>query len=507
MLARGKASSKANALASTLAVSTDEQPTVEGGFTQSLYHNSNRFNPNGDFPASGINNREIEWIEPDSLDVEVSGLVNAISSSQNSKKCYRTSTSSGYSSHSPPLSATSYTCCVSVTPQQGAVASTTNPFKEQGSGLAVIHEGKTIPSPIWPCIGDNSKNIHYGACVERNGEMKGAIPCCCYGYAFPHPYCQWDREQQTSGTVAREVLMELSRTLNSVLEGDTGMTPAEVLRDISRTINQSIDMDKKAVLEDYIYRNSSASGMKDSFPTEMNPINSRFYSKNENYLGLQNSSRNTATTTTSSSSAHCHCEKNFIGQDILSTQFVDQNNSLIDSDKKRNPEILLVPENRGFFSKNIHSYSKKNFNNKNCSCQGFNNSSGMTNFKGKEPRKDSLQLNSDREKFDIKKEYPHVNHGYSVQLNYGEEGTSSEGNSRSSSKDSWCRESGIFEKSLNFTLDGSRAERLRRTIEEAKRRRQWCRVIITLFGLIFFILSVVIVSLSVTKGRKVFGSM
>lgn len=62
---------------------------------------------------------------------------------------------------------------MSVTPQQGAVASTTNPFKEQGSGLAVIHEGKTIPSPIWPCIGDNSKNIHYGACVERNGEMKG----------------------------------------------------------------------------------------------------------------------------------------------------------------------------------------------------------------------------------------------------------------------------------------------------------------------------------------------
>ncbi|XP_051176134.1 uncharacterized protein LOC127291204 isoform X2 [Leptopilina boulardi] len=501
MLARGKASSRA-ALASTLAVSTDEQPTVEGGFTQSLYQNTNRFNPNGDFPASGINNREVEWIEPDSLDVEVSGLVNAIASSQNSKKCYRTSTSSGYSSHSPPLSATSYTCCVSVIPQQqGAVAaSTTNPFKEQGPGLAVIHEGKTIPSPIWPSLDDNSKNIHYGACVERNGEMKGAIPCCCYGYAFPHPYCQWDREQ-TSGTVAREVLMELSRTLNSVLEGDTGMTPAEVLRDISRTINQSIDLDKKTSLEDYIYRNSSSSsGVKDSFPTEMNPINSRVYSKNENYLGMQNSSW-----------MHCHCEKNFVSQDLLATPFVDQNNSLIDGssgsgDKKRkdaNPEILLVPENRGFFSKNIHSYSKKNFH-KNCSCHGFNNSNGVT--KAKEPGKDSSQLNTDRDKFDLKKEYPHVSHGYSM-LNYGEEGTSSEGNSRLSSKDSWCRESGIFEKSLNFTLDGSRAERLRRTIEEAKRRRQWCRVIITLFGIIFFILSVVIVSLSVTKGRKVFGSM
>ena len=93
------------------------------------------------------------------------------------------------------------------------------------------------------------------------------------------------------------------------------------------------------------------------------------------------------------------------------------------------------------------------------------------------------------------------------QLNCGEEGSSSGGISRSSSKDSWCREAGIFEKSLDFTLDGTRAERLRRAIEEAKRRRQWCRAITTLFGLLFFILSVVIVSLSVTKGRKIFGSM
>lgn len=235
--------------------------------------------------------------------------------------------------------------------------------------------------------------------IYLNIVSTGAIPCCCYGYAFPHPYCQWDREQ-TSGTVAREVLMELSRTLNSVLEGDTGMTPAEVLRDISRTINQSIDMEKKTPLEDYIYRNSSSStnGAKDSFPTEANPINSRVYSKNENYLGLQNSSWTTT---------HCHCEKNCVSQDLFATPFVDQN-SLLDGEKKRkdgNPEILLVPENRGFFSKNIHSYNKKNFKN----CQGINNSNEITNFKLKESGTDFSQLNSDRNKFDLKKEYPHVN--------------------------------------------------------------------------------------------------
>uniref|UniRef100_A0A6V7KZ11 Uncharacterized protein n=1 Tax=Bracon brevicornis TaxID=1563983 RepID=A0A6V7KZ11_9HYME len=64
-----------------------------------------------------------------------------------------------------------------------------------------------------------------------------------------------------------------------------------------------------------------------------------------------------------------------------------------------------------------------------------------------------------------------------------------------------------FNKDLDFTLDGARAERLGRVIARAKRRRQWCRAITALFGLVFFVLSVIVVSLSVTKGRKIFGSM
>lgn len=60
---------------------------------------------------------------------------------------------------------------------------------------------------------------------------------------------------------------------------------------------------------------------------------------------------------------------------------------------------------------------------------------------------------------------------------------------------------------FDFTLDVTQAERLGRTIARAKRKRQWCRALTTLFGLVFFVLSVVVVSLSVTRGRKVFGSM
>jgi len=60
---------------------------------------------------------------------------------------------------------------------------------------------------------------------------------------------------------------------------------------------------------------------------------------------------------------------------------------------------------------------------------------------------------------------------------------------------------------FDFTLDVTQAERLGRTIARAKRKRQWCRALTTLFGLVFFVLSVIVVSLSITRGRKVFGSM
>ena len=80
-------------------------------------------------------------------DIEISKFVSGIAGSKstasrnNPRRYYRTSTSSGYSSHSPPLSAGSYSYYAS--------ASTRDP--SYGS-LAVIHESEAIPRPIWPSI-------------------------------------------------------------------------------------------------------------------------------------------------------------------------------------------------------------------------------------------------------------------------------------------------------------------------------------------------------------------
>jgi hypothetical protein len=50
-----------------------------------------------------------------------------------------------------------------------------------------------------------------------------------------------------------------------------------------------------------------------------------------------------------------------------------------------------------------------------------------------------------------------------------------------------------------------RAERLMLKIKVAKRRRCWCRLVTSLLGLVFFLMSVMVVSMLVTKGKRLFG--
>ncbi|KAF4525031.1 hypothetical protein B566_EDAN001944 [Ephemera danica] len=59
----------------------------------------------------------------------------------------------------------------------------------------------------------------------------------------------------------------------------------------------------------------------------------------------------------------------------------------------------------------------------------------------------------------------------------------------------------------DFTLDIPKAERLLRKINAAKRQRCWCRIIISFLGLVFFLLSVMAVSMLYTRGRRLFGSL
>ncbi|XP_059478673.1 uncharacterized protein LOC132198580 [Neocloeon triangulifer] len=59
----------------------------------------------------------------------------------------------------------------------------------------------------------------------------------------------------------------------------------------------------------------------------------------------------------------------------------------------------------------------------------------------------------------------------------------------------------------DFTLDIPAAERVMRKIAAGKRRRFWCQLIVSILGLIFFMVSVMAVSMMYTRGERMFGSL
>lgn len=59
----------------------------------------------------------------------------------------------------------------------------------------------------------------------------------------------------------------------------------------------------------------------------------------------------------------------------------------------------------------------------------------------------------------------------------------------------------------DFTLDLPRAEQLRLKMEKEKKFRQRCRILTTFLSLVFFLLTVMVVSLVLTRGKRMFGSM
>lgn len=227
----------------------------------------------------------------------VSGIVGGKSTSRNPRRCYRTSTSSGYSSHSPPLSAGSYSYYAS--------ASTKDPSY---SGLAVIHESEAIPRPIWPSVIYHQAENHSGD-YEGNEKrrlrstfrkfrspktflcsiMTGIYTCrvcgCTYNYSPPSlPPPPPPPPPPTSPSRAREVLLELSRTLNSVIDGDVTAAPEEILRDISRIVSLEIGARNDNVYE-YVCPSWALNDKNPSVrpncarnvPSRVNPINSKLY--------------------------------------------------------------------------------------------------------------------------------------------------------------------------------------------------------------------------------------
>ncbi|XP_025203923.1 uncharacterized protein LOC112600825 [Melanaphis sacchari] len=66
---------------------------------------------------------------------------------------------------------------------------------------------------------------------------------------------------------------------------------------------------------------------------------------------------------------------------------------------------------------------------------------------------------------------------------------------------------GAMLRGLQFTLDTQQAEKLMQKIKVGKKHRCWCRFITACVGLIMFLVSVVTVSLTLTRGQKMFGSL
>ncbi|XP_043256684.1 uncharacterized protein LOC122399789 isoform X3 [Colletes gigas] len=474
--------SSSAAVATTLAVSPGNQNSPDDdGVKLALRLPNERYvcNPDSLYAVPRTDLHEAEWIEPDSIDAEVSRFVAGSSTTttrNNLRKCCRTSTSSGYSSHSPPLSAGSYSCYASAVPGQGIFRAVPITMKDQfGGGLAVIHESEAIPRPIWPSAFPSPRELHQN---DENPEYDALYACCGCGCAYAYSYCDWDYEN-SAGTSARDVLLELSRTLNSVIEGETAMTSEEILHSISQKVAQGIGL--KGGIYEYVYHNSSFIPGKTSFVSDKNSsllsCNNRISSTRINPVEERVGTANNEPEKKGSPSAvflvDDHCQETTLGS--ASQRNRNISGSRICKCLSRLSHNVKEPQN-AFATCCVGVDAKKTI---------------VTNGETKQNR--NRLVHSEPE--------------YVTQLECSDGGSSSEGIIVSSGKSNWDHHIRGFAGDLDFTLDVSRAERLGRAIAKAKRKRQWCRVLTAFFGLVFFVLSVVVVSLSVTRGRKVFGSM
>ncbi|XP_034951989.1 uncharacterized protein [Chelonus insularis] len=436
---------------------------------------------------------DVEWSEQEAIDAEVSQLVSGGAAALRNPKRWRNSTSSGYSSHSPPLSAGSYsTCCASVLRNSAAGTLGT----EAALGLAVIHEAEAIPRPIWPCTSVDPRDLHLVGCEALDCE--GLSASCSYERAYTYASrCRnaW-RDCQSSAPTAQDVLFELSRTLNSVIDGESGMTPEEILRDISRTVQKGIEANNgtasTGISEEHIYRLSSSSSSaigKDS--VAVNPVNLKLYGKS----GYSN-----VPATFFRPTYQCLHEGKTLLVHSLSKVDEDQRPKK-DQCHQRIPAVFLVPRCNAVHSSTLFNCGIKSVKNTNDKDGGVGRLiENHNHFEDKNKR--TIRLES----APTKTCYTSGEPVYST-LDPSDESSSYGAVGESSEKVNWNQGITVFNKSLDFTLDGTRAEILGRIIARAKRRRQWCRALTTILGLVFFILSVVIVSMSITRGRKIFGSM
>ncbi|XP_017881581.2 uncharacterized protein LOC108625805 isoform X2 [Ceratina calcarata] len=502
------------ATATALAGGNQTNPDSEATkFSSHLPNERCTCNPDCLYAVPRIDLQEAEWLEADSLETDIPKFVTSSSTTtttitrNNPRRCYRTSTSSGYSSHSPPLSAGSYSCYASAVPGQNFFRGVPLTMKDQfNGGLAVIHESEIIPRPIWPTTLPNSRELYHS---DENPEYDSLYACCGCGCAYTYSYCDWDYEKSAS-TSAHDVLIELSRTLNSVIEGKNAMTPEEILDNISHKVAQGIGL--KGSLYEYVYHNSSflsnkRSLLSDKTPcllncnknssSQINPVNSKLYNTRQFYLH--------------NPWYACLCACEHTHKYLSSPKSNEHTDTSEDLEKKRNPPSSRLV-NDPYQRMNPESILQNDENASRlpiCKCPDRSVSRDKKTQNVYENHRiisDVKETNIDDRSKTNRNKIGHNGPDY-VMLECPDGDSFNNGIIFSSSKNDWDYRMQGFAADLDFTLDVSRAERLGRAIAKAKRKRQWCRTLTAFFGLVFFVLSVVIVSLSVTRGRKVFGSM
>lgn len=224
----------------------------------------------------------------------VSGIIgdkSAATTQRVNARCYKTSISSGYSSHSPLLSVGS--CSY--------YASTSTRDLSYG-GLAVIHESETacVPQPTWPFVAcHQAENIDYEgqkAAILLSSKLEkhhsrwypflptGIYACRVCGCTYSPPSPSSPSASSPLRASTRQVLLELSRTLNSMINGGITVAPEDILRDISRVISLEIGP-RNDNLYEYGYPSwtfnddnlsVSPSYAKD-VPSRINSVNSELY--------------------------------------------------------------------------------------------------------------------------------------------------------------------------------------------------------------------------------------
>ncbi|KAK5648508.1 hypothetical protein RI129_003400 [Pyrocoelia pectoralis] len=345
-----------------------------------------------------------------------------------------------------------------------------------GGTLTTIPEGKVdlgIPRPIWPKFKDGEKPINqYDSLVDE------ALLLYTSASYVPNDEVSFKNDKDIS---LREVLADLSNWISATIDGKNDVAPELMLKNVREKIAISLDLLKNSTEEEMrklcvnlsnlqnvnsvvrAFSNSSSSGNSSQGSPELNSNRGRRVSDVADEIYQVPSG--------SSSSGFSDSVKHY-----PVTKFtLPQEEVALNSQGVRNAIIY------GTLCRTNVKISSAN--DKLCD-QGRS---------GLERKRSLLQSNPDS-KPSVWQQYYGVNIAQESGIKYNPKPS-----------DVPLYPGGRPE--ADFTLDVPRSELLAKRMKEDKKWRFRCRLITSFLGLIFFLLSVMAVSLMLTRGKRMFGSM